>query len=288
MPQITRTNREFAGGGQIGSFIETFSVSTGDPLSFTAEQDIYIADPMNPGSTIHFSFLFWNLVGIISSGTSASGTAPSANSVATAWYVRVGTNGNGNAISTWAFWSEQDQVVSDTPIQSVTPPSAWAGGNATAVSPSAGSGARVITARNTVPLIVDADFDHWLVFGSGTSASAVLTVPQNTSTWGIAVYMHHDAGRVPPLKIYVELESILQKLLRLGGDPSPEDLTRVMKQVVQQGLEHPSSDLLTKTLAEIDQLDQAQLKSASIEVRARINRLEAARKMIESALKDKK
>lgn len=288
MPQIIRTNREFAGGGQIGSFIETLSVTAGDPLSFTAEPDIYIADPMNPGSTIHFSFLFWNLVGIISSGNSASGTAPSANSIATAWYIRVGTNGNGVGIQTWAFWSEQDQVVTDTPILSVTPPAAWAGGNATAVSATAGSGARVITARHTVPTAVGADFDHWLVFGSGSAASTVLTVPHNTSTWGIAVYMHHDAGRVPPLKIYLELEAVLQKLLRLGGDPSPEDLTRVMKRVVQQGLEQPSADLLTKTLGEIDQLDQAQLKSASIEVQARITRLEAAKKMIESALKEKK
>jgi hypothetical protein len=287
MPHIIRTNREFPSHMQIGSFLEDLSVTAGDPLAFTADQDIYIADSMNPGSTIHFSFLFWNLAGAISNGNAATGSAPSSDSIATAWYVRVG-GGNGPGIQTWSFWSEQDQVIGDTPIASVMPAAAWAGGNATAVSATAGSGPRVITARNSVPAATGATFDHWLVFGSGSAVNKELTVPQNTSTWGIADYRHQDSVPIRPIQIYAELSSILEKLIRLGGDPSPEDLARVMKKVAQQGIEQPGADALTKTLQEIDTLDQTQIKTAFVEVQARITRLEAARRMLESALKNKK
>jgi len=308
MPNIHRTNRQFPGGAQIGAIDENIPSTAGSPVSnLSTDPDFFLPNTADPAHPLHYRFLFWNVCGTISSDVHhGNGTVPSSDTVATAWYVPVG-NGDGVAfIVTYAFWVEHDSVVSDTPIQSVNPAAAWTGGNNTVVSSTVGSGPRVITARDTVPSITNANFDSWFLLGGGTASTSVLIVDQGGSTSALALYKHHDGGRIPnpadrdkttkPGSITMADPSLIDrsKLEILPGhiliaDPSPIDRSRLVDILTQtQSQTHPAVDRLTQVLKkEQSSISTEDLRGVAAELKANINRMQSAVDLINAGLKGK-
>lgn len=285
MPNIHRTNRQFPDGAQIGAIDENIPATAGSPTTFSTDLDFFLPNPGDPAHPLHYRFLFWNVCGTIGNDVHhGNGTVPPSDTVATAWYVPVGTGDGGAAIVTYAFWVEHDSVVSDTPIQSVNPAAAWAGGNNTVVSSTAGSGARVITARNTVPLITNANFDHWFPLGTGSAAAAVLTVAQGASTWALALYQHHDGGgvRKPGGGGVTTVPGPISLV-----DPSPLDRSR-LADILTKAQTHPATDRFTQVLKkEHSSISADDLRGVAVELKASINRLQSAIELINTRLEGK-
>ncbi len=283
MPNIHRTNRQFPGGAQIGATNENIPSTAGLPVNnLSTDLDFFLPNPADPAHPLHYRFLFWNVCGTISNDAHhGSGTVPSSDTVATAWYVPVGPGDGGAAIVTYAFWVEHDAVVSDTPILSVNPAAAWSGGNNTVVSSTAGTGPRAITARDTVASITNANFDHWFPLGAGNATDAVLTVLQGGSTWALALYQHHDGGgaRKP------------DKTTKPGPiqipDPGPLDRSRMID-VLKKAQAQSSTDRLAQVLKK-DQssISDDDLRAVAVEMKANINRQQAALDLVNANLAKK-
>jgi hypothetical protein len=285
MPTLVRSNRLFPNHAQIGSFSETIPVVAGSTVSFTADQLLVVADPMNPGQFLQYSFLFWNAIGNLGSGLSTTMTIPAGDSVATAWYVQVGPGGGGFGVSTYAFSNELDLVLPVTPIASVTPASAWAGGNATGVTTTS---AVQITAKNTVPgTPPGGSFDQWFQFGNGVPAGHVLSVPAKGSSLAIASYVVPDKPdlRYPGI---IELVDALENVIRRidPSDPAPIDLARLVGQIrTQLAAQQVGTDELTQIVAQIDRMDTTQMKGALVELQSKTRRIDAATKLLNDAIK---
>jgi|GEM_PF-2754353 len=284
MPNIHRTNRQFPDGAQIGATDENIPGTAGSPATFSTDVDFFLPNPGDPAHPLHYRFLFWNVCGTIGNDAHhGNGTVPSTDTVATAWYVPVGVGDGGAAIATFAFWVEHDRVVPDTPIQSVNPAAAWAGGNNTVVSSTAGSGPRMITAKNSVPTATNATFDHWFPLGAGSASAAVLTVAEGGSTWALALYQHHDSGGFRPGKNDPTTKpGPISKF-----DPSPIDRTRLID-ILTKAQTHPAADRLTQVLKkEQSSISADDLRGVAVELKANINRLQSAVELINAKLEGK-
>jgi len=284
MPNIHRTNRQFPGGAQIGAIDENIPSTAGSPVTnLSTDLDFYLPNPADPAHPLHYRFLFWNICGTISNDPHhGNGTVPSSDTVATAWYVPVGNGDGGAAIVTYAFWLEHDSVVTDTPIQSVTPAAAWAGGNNTVVSSTAGSGPRVITARDTVASITNANFDHWFPLGAGNATDAVLTVAQGGSTWALALYQHHDrSGFRPPRTDKKTKPGPIQIF-----DSGPIDRSR-MVDVLKNAQKHSTDRMLQLLNKDQSSISHDDLRAVAVELTTNINRMQSAVDLINARLKGK-
>jgi len=282
MPNIHRTNRQFPDGAQIGAIDEIIPSTAGSPVNnLSTDLDFYLPNPADPAKPLHYHFLFWNVCGTISNDPHhGNGTVPPGDTVATAWYVPVHDGDGGAGIVTYAFWVEHDSVVSDTPIQSVTPAAAWAGGNNTVVSSTAGSGQRRITARDTVASITNANCEHWFLLGAGNAPDKVLTVDQGGSTWALALYQHHDRGRIPtsdkqtkpgPIQIF---------------DSGPIDRSR-MVDVMKNAQKHSTDRMLQLLNKDQSSISHDDLHAAAVELTTNINRMQSAVDLINARLKGK-
>lgn len=287
MPTLVRSNRLFPSHAQIGSFTETIPVTAGSSVTFTADQFLVVADPMHPGQFITYSFLFWNAIGNLGAGLTTTMTIPTTDSLATAWYLQVGGGGNGFGVSTWAFSNELDIVVAETPIQSVTPASAWAGGNATSV---ATNSAVQITSKNTVAGTPSgANFDQWFQFGSGSPAGHVLSVPAKGSSFAIASYRVPDK---PDLKFHgiLELVNALDNVIKRidPSDPAPIDLARLVGQIrTQLATQQIGADDLTQIVSQVDRMSVPELKASLTDLQSKTRRIDAATKLLNDAIKAK-
>jgi hypothetical protein len=285
MPQRTRTNRLFPTGTKIGALFEKFPMTAGSLASETAEQSFKLPDPAHPGQDFNYAFLFWNIAGNVSTNPIESYTVPTTDYVATAWYVQVG-GGDGTGLTTWAFSSQHDIVESDTPIQSVTPAGAWAGLNATFISTTVGLGPVVVTAHASIPSAPGENFYNWFpLSGVGTPAGNQLTVPNGSSAWALAVYAVPEGVRLPNIVLVDELQAILGRILVNVGDPAPRDLSRITQELTKNVAAGPD-DELSKVLANIDKASKADIRAALVEVQTRARRLDAAQKLLDTALKE--
>lgn len=286
MPTLTRSNRLFPSHAQIGSFIETIPIAAGVTVPLTADQYLAVPDPMHPGQFLQYSFLFWNAIGNLGAGLSTTITMPSVDATATAWYLQVG-GGGGFGVSTYAFSNELDLVVDETPIASVTPASAWAGGNSKTVNTTS---AVQITAKNAVAETpVGAVFDQWFQFGSGSPVGHVLSVPAKGSSIAIASYRVPDR---PDLKFHgiLELVAALEHVIKRidPSDPAPIDLARLVGKIqTELAAQQVGADELTQIVAQIDRMDQAELRGALVTLQSKTRRIHAATELINEALKAK-
>jgi hypothetical protein len=285
MPTLVRSNRLFPNHTQIGSFIETIPATAGSSISFTADQYLIVPDPMQPTQFLQYSFLFWNAVGTLGSGLTTTITVPETNAVATAWYLQIGGSGGGPGVATFAFSNELDLVLPETPIASVAPSSAWAGGNATGVSTSQ---AVQITAKGSVAgTPAGASFDSWFQFGNGTPSGNVLSVPASGSSYAIASYRVGDPPdlRLPRIPQLMDaLEDIIRRID--PSDPAPMDLARLVGQIrTQLAAQQVGADELTQIVSQIDRMNSTQLKGALADLQSRTRRIEAATQLLNDAIK---
>jgi len=286
MPTLVRSNRLFPTHAQIGSFIETIPVTTGSSITFTADQYLVVPDAMNPGQFLQYSFLFWNAVGNLGSGLTTTLTVPATDAVATAWYLQIGGGGTPQVV-TFAFSNELDIVVPETPIASVVPTSAWAGGNATNV---ATSQAVQITAKSSVAgTPPGASFDSWFQFGSGTPSGNALSVPAGGGSYAIASYRvpEQPGFKVPRIPELVEaIERVIRRID--PSDPAPIDLARLVGQIrTQLAAQQVGADELTQIVSQIDRMNATELKSALTDLQSKTRRIEAATRLVNDTIKAK-
>lgn len=290
MPYRVRTNRLFPNHGQIGTLFEDTVLTPNTPATETAEQYLSIPDPANPGQFFNYAFLFWNIAGSVSTGLTKTYTVPATDYVATAWYVQVGGGGGGGTgLTVWAFSSKLDLVPTDTPIQSVTPSAAWAGGNTTFVSTTVGKNPVVVTARNTVAGAPGESFANWFPLGVGSPAGNQLTVPNGAASWALAVYAVQQGPKpkIPQIELMDELQSILGRILENVGDPAPIDLARITHELTKSVVTG-AEDELSKVLANIETASKEDVRAALVQVQTRVRRLEGAQKLLDAALKERK
>ena len=138
-------------------------------------------DPANPSS--HYVFLFWNVPGHPLIKENPLDVNAPRGSHLTAWYGLTG----GHGIRALAFSDSKNKVLAETPITSVDPAAAWAGGNSKEVS---NQTQVVITAKGSIAGDTGEVFDGWLQFGSGI-VSGPLTVPAGGDCYAFASYRNH-------------------------------------------------------------------------------------------------
>jgi len=185
-PTMIVTARAFPGGSSLpNTFSGTFPLTAGAQVTLSAPPQLFGSGTPQAA----YGFLFWNSSTDVLTTPAISFTAPSDTSTfhVTAWYVpEGGSGGGGSGVQTYAFSLNQDQVISNTPIASVTPSSAWSGPPSSTVSTTTSPSAVGITAK---PLISGYGlFRKWLQFGNGSIANTVLSVPSGGSSFAIAFF----------------------------------------------------------------------------------------------------
>jgi hypothetical protein len=184
MPNMTRTDRLFPSGTQIGG--------SGINPVVAGKQDTQTAnkcytDPVDP--SVSDCFLFWNVDGSLYTTPTISFVVPEEDFNATAWYIQE-VGGPAASVQTYLFSLVQDKELSATPISSVSPPGAWPGPPATSVATDSSNTPVSITAIQFIPGA--AAFSSWLVgSGSLTPTGRVLkdaAVGVEGGGWAVAFY----------------------------------------------------------------------------------------------------
>jgi hypothetical protein len=178
-------------------------VRGGSVVHMTAPQYLY-KPPVPPATAGNvYQFMFWDVEKGLITTPKASFAAPTTGKpfVATAWYVPVcvgSCTGGSSFVTTWAFSLTSYKVLPVTPIDSVSPSSAW-----TAPSRSVSTATAVtITAKpyiGTHSSFSGTAFGSWFVFGGGTitTSGVDLGVSAGESPYAIAFYFHYTG---PPPK----------------------------------------------------------------------------------------
>jgi hypothetical protein len=183
------TLRAFPSGTPIPNTLAgTVQLQPGTPVLLSAPLQVYGPGTPQPA----YGFVFWNTTTDIRTTPTLSFTAPNDTSTihVTAWYFPQGGSCRscppGTGVSTYAFSLNDDAVISDTPIASVTPAGTWSGAPSRTVSTTTSPNPVVITAR---PLITGSGlFHNWLQFGSGSVSGSTLTVPSRGASLAIAFF----------------------------------------------------------------------------------------------------
>lgn len=292
MPNFTRRMRQLISGNNLLP-PETYMLTNHSTLSLSAASLIPVPNPSPPPQTNQFCFMFWSVLGELST-TEATSIADVGSSpfTASAWYRDCNPGGGGPAsISVATFSIKRDSFLLRTPIHSVSPAGAWAGSNSTSVN--SGLGPVAITA---IDEIGDEGFGGWLIFGAGAAVGNVLNVPQNGSTFAIAQYGPPE----PPVSFEFEIFKLFER--RPGpidpSDPAPLDLLRITQRFInqqrqqqqppqqpQQLIQAPPADDLSTLTARIGKMNAQELRMTIADLQAREGRVEAARKMVEEVLK---
>ena len=174
--------------------------------SVTLKAPQYLYQPATPPATSAtvYEFMFWDVHTTLIATERAKFTVPSSGPVlATAWYLPVcvtsSCGGGASAVTTWAFSLTNYKVLAGTPIDSVTPTSAWTSpstsvSTTTAVEVEASSylGGTPSFAGGTV-------FSSWFVFGGAstvTTSGLDLNVPVGESPYAIAFYYQYTHAPV--------------------------------------------------------------------------------------------
>jgi hypothetical protein len=169
--------------------------------SVTLKAPQYLYQPATPPATSAtvYEFMFWDVHTTLINTEKAKFTVPSTGPVlATAWYLPIcvtsSCGGGASAVTTWAFSLTNYKVLAGTPIDSVTPASAWTSpstsvSTTTAVEVEASSylGGTPSFAGGTV-------FSSWFVFGGASTVSISgldLSVPAGESPYAIAFYYQY-------------------------------------------------------------------------------------------------
>jgi hypothetical protein len=172
--------------------IDYKDILTGDHLATLTELDVGVhgekvtahAQPDFLHHAKTYFFLFWNPPGRPLTTEKKIEVKLHPGSEATAWY---GLKG-GSGIHTSAFSDGEDTTLTQTPIASVDPASAWTGGNSETVS---NQGKVTITAKESIGDDSAETFDGWLLFGDGVASGASLNVPAGGTCYAVASYRNH-------------------------------------------------------------------------------------------------
>lgn len=288
MPTLTVRTRRFPTNTDIVPS-SMYNVVNGSSATFSTSQYLTLPDPSDPTQFQQFVFLFWNVKGAVYSTNSTTVSNVGSDPLtATSWYLLTGGGGGTPNVSAHAFSITQNQTLTDSPIQSVTPSSAWPGGNSKSVD-TTGSSVQV----NAKSSISGENFDSWMVFGSGSVNGAQLDVSQNNSAIAIATYKEVHGDPVDPRLKLKELVDIFDRLRgKLGDwvtDPAPIDLMRLADRYSQEQLgEELELDELAVLTSQIADMDLQQLEVARSDLSARIARLETAQEMVDAVMKGRK
>jgi hypothetical protein len=207
----TRTPIPNTSSGSIG-------VGLGTLVTLDAPPQVIALNPGNPDTK--YDFLFWDANKVLVATSVVTFTTPSDDSifVATAWYTAEGGGNGSPAVTTYAFSRDRDEVIADTPIDSVAPSAAWPGPPSTVVSTTTTADPVTITAKSLID--GSGEFASWLAFG-GNASGETLTVKAQTSALGIAVFGVPQPD--PCAQLRLERDSI-----EPGDFPTPEAFRRAL------------------------------------------------------------
>lgn len=288
MPNLTIRNRQFPSNNDLSG---GFSGST--PPSTTQNTDaanfLALEDPSNPGEFFNYKFLFWNLTGATNAGiytsTSLSIQVGSNPVIATAWYLQIGGSGGGvPTVWTQAFDVAADAVLPESPIQSVVPSGAWAGGSSVTVQTTGG------------PVDIDAKnaaggkpFKAWqVVFGALGVLGDHLTAGQSVSGLAIATYaVSKGVGPKidPTLLELVEVMQGIKDKIRQVYDPSPEDLIRLSDRLKVAEAAERATESLDQVITGVEGLSLAEQRSTLVAIEAQLTKLRTAQALLADAIK---
>lgn len=204
---------------------ETTTVSAGGAVSLTAPLKIF-GDPKLKEPTYDFEFWDANATLIVSPTAAFNAPADNSNFEASAWYFPEGGGGpSGTGVVTYAFSLNQHKIVTGkTPIASVTPGSAWAGGQSTTVSTTSSPNPVAITAANLIGGY--GRFSQWLAFG-GKASGRTLMVPAKGACLAIAFYSIPQPDPCKPIR--TQLDN-----LNPSDFPTPEAFRKAQQALIAQ------------------------------------------------------
>ena len=280
MPLYTRRTLQFP-NNQVLLPDNTLPMGSGS-ITESAFPSFDLPDPNNPsGPPAHYVFLFWSLTDQIVSAQTYTTPVPSASFTHTQWYYRTGVGNGDPHVTAWAYSHAQGIITGDNPIDSVTPASAWSGGQSVATM----GGAVTIDAKNSIG---GEDFQAWTIFGQGTASGDDVSAPQNANAWAIASYLVGERVPVDPgiFKIRETLVNVMANLIDLKSDPAPIDLMRMRETLsdVEASPQKAKADPATGILERVDAMDKGELRKTALDLKARITRLAEAAKAVDEAL----
>jgi hypothetical protein len=183
-------------GGMSGAVL----VSGGKLGTLTAPEFIY-QPPVSPSTAgTVYEFMFWDINAVLKPRRKAAFIAPGGTTFqATAWYLATGGGSCPGvcptAVTTWAFSLNTYKVLTESPIQSVLPATAW-----TSPSTSVSTATAVNIAASESLSTPFTKFTSWFVFGGGKFKikGAHLIVGAGESPYAIAFYS--PSGLSPKIK----------------------------------------------------------------------------------------
>ena len=205
--RVTINSEVFPTGTSLpGGLSGSVPLTAGASVTLTAPEYVYqpSVPPGAPGTV--YQFMFWDVnSALINTGT-AHFTAPSGGTAfgATAWYLPVcvvssSCSASGpTAVTTWAFSLANDKVLPGTPVDSVSPSSAWTTPS-TSVSTATAVKIGALPFYGAHTKFFGQPFSSWFVFGGGgaTTSGLDLQVPAGGSPYGIAFYSQYSF-HIPP------------------------------------------------------------------------------------------
>jgi hypothetical protein len=206
--KITISSDIFPTGATVpGGLSGTVPVTGGSSVTLTAPD--YVYQPSNPPGTLGtvYEFMFWDVNSTLVNTGTATFTAPAAGTAFTAgaWYLPVCVvssscgGGGPSSVTTWAFSLNNDKVLPNTPISSVSPSSAWTSPS-TSVSTATAVQIDALQLLGAHSKFFGTEFRSWFVFGGeGSTVSGLeLQVPAGESPYAIAFYNQYNS-HLPPV-----------------------------------------------------------------------------------------
>gem|GEM_PF-4333358 len=225
------------------------------------------------------------------------------DSDATAWYMEIGGPGGQPGVSVQAFSMSQNMFVPDNPIAGVykldennnptTTPADWPGwpnGISTVEQ-----GIKIVLKNS----LLSGVFKEWVVIGNNWSINGkTMIVPKGGWAIAAAFYGPSSIDRRPPFDIdehmYPDWWWWLRKYLdkfKPQVDPSPEMITIIHDKLSQwdaigRGAIMEGVDMVGRLISQIPKMDKTQRQAALLKVKADIDRLKLADKMLSGAFKE--
>jgi hypothetical protein len=199
------SSRVFPSGTEVPGGMSGAVLVPGGKLGvLTAPTDIYQPPPVGSptASGTVYEFMFWDINATLKRQPKAAFIAPSGTILhATAWYLATGGGSCvgpcPTAVTTWAFSLNAYKVLPESPIESVSPSTAWTSPSASVLT---ATSVNITASEYLGPHSKTSftKFGSWFVFGGtkvGISGPKV-SVPAGESPYAIAFY---SQGGLPPL-----------------------------------------------------------------------------------------
>jgi hypothetical protein len=287
MPSFTQRNLVFPTGEELPG---GFSLDHIDPGYYAGPE--MTVTKLSQGVYKLYNVFFQNFIGVSPSTSNAYGQFLHEFTLdditLTVWYVDpLAFKPPQSHTQTFIYDINTDEILAGSPIESVTPAGAWAGGNSNIIDTSAGD--VEITALINCDELPGSEFFCWRTYKSNDYGpfpeETLVTIPQYMSDLVVAAYTSKNIFK-PTFNVgkFIEQLNKFKDLIDQVVDPAPEEWVRLKKMLGVDDGTYANNEDLFSAIRNTDLKDADALRVKLAEVESRRARLLAADKLIAESL----